>query len=61
MPEYETEIEQPGKILKFVKEVFDFNKKKSKTTGFGVKNTNTKPNAQQITNFFSTIKSRKQF
>ena len=43
MPEYETEIEQPGKILKFVKEVFDFNKKKSKTTGFGVKNTNTKP------------------
>ena len=40
----EKEIEQPDKILKIVEEVLDFNKKKLKTTWFGVKNTNTKLN-----------------
>ena len=59
MSEDEKEIEQPDKILEIVEQVLDFNKKTSKTTGFGVKNTNTKPNAQQITNYFNSIKSRK--
>ena len=45
MSEDEKEIEQPDKILKIVEEVLDFNKKNSRTRGFGVKNTNTKPNA----------------
>ena len=36
--------EKPDKILKIVKEVLDFSKK-SKTAGFGTKNTNTKSNA----------------
>ena len=45
MSEDEKEIEQPDKILEIVEKVLDFNKKTSKTTGFGVKNTNTKPNA----------------
>ena len=49
MSEDEKEIEQPDKILNM------------KTTEFRVKNINTKPNAQQITNYFSSIKSRKQF
>ena len=61
MSEDEKETEKPDKVLKIVEEVIDFNKKNPKTTGFGVKNTNTKTNAQQITNYLSSIKSRKQF
>ena len=42
--EDEKETEQTDKILKIVEEVLDFNKKISKTAGFGVENTNTKRN-----------------
>ena len=59
MSKNEIEYEKLDKILKIVEEILDFNKKNSKTTGFGAKNTYTKPNAQQITNYFSTIKGRK--
>ena len=45
MTEVEIKTEKPYKILEIVKEIFDFNKKKSKTTWFGTKNTNPKPNA----------------
>ena len=38
-------IEQPDKILKIVEEVLGFNKENSRTTGFGVKNTNIKSNS----------------
>ena len=43
--EDEKKIEQPDKILKIVEEVLDFNKENSRTTGFGVKNTNIKSNS----------------
>ena len=46
MSEDGKETEQPDKILKIVEEIVDFNrKKKPKTKGFGIKDTNTKPNA----------------
>ena len=44
------------KILNITNKNLNFSLKKQKRKG---QNTNTKPNAQQITNFFSSIKSRK--
>ena len=41
----EIENEKPDKIVEIAEEILDFNKKNSKTAGFGAKNTNTKPNA----------------
>ena len=43
MSEDEKETEKPDKILKLVEEILIFNKKNSRISGFGVKNTNTKP------------------
>ena len=53
MSEDEIKTEKPNKILEIVKEILDFNKKNSKTRAFGSRNTNPKPNAQQITDYFS--------
>ena len=46
MTEDEIKTEKPHKILEIVIEILYFNKKKSKTTWFGAKNTNPKPNAE---------------
>ena len=45
-----------NEIVNIVEKILDFDKKKTKRR---FKNSNTKSNAQHITNFFSTIKSRK--
>ena len=47
------------KILNIVDKILNFQGTKTKRTR--LKNINPKPNAQQITNFCSLIKSRKQF
>ena len=57
MSKDEIEIEKPDKILKIVEEIINFNKKKKKIR-IWLKNINIRPNAQQITNFFSSLKSR---
>ena len=57
MSEEEKKIEKPDKILKIVREILDFNKKNSKPNRRWLQNINIRPNAQQITNHFSSIKS----
>ena len=47
-------IEENEKIIDIVKRILYFNQLDQSRQGL-------KPNAQQITNFFSTIKSRKKF
>ena len=45
MSKEEIENKKTDKILKIIEESLDFNKKTLKTTRFGAKNNNTKPNA----------------
>ena len=51
------EIEENKQIIDIVERILEIKKKNSISTR--AKNTNTKQNAQQITNFFSSIKCRK--
>ena len=57
MSDDEIEIEKPDKIVDFVKKMIQFNRQSQE--GTGLKNNNTKSITQQITNFFSAVKSRK--
>ena len=50
-------IEENEKIIDIVEKILELNKEK--TIGVRTKNFNTKPNAQQITNYFRSIKNRK--
>ena len=50
-------VEENEKIIDIVERILELNSEKK--TRFRLKNINTKPNAQQITNHFSSIKSRK--
>ena len=53
------EIEKPHKIVNIVQKDSSLWQTKPRRTGN--KNTNTRSNGQQITNYFSSIKSRKLF
>ena len=57
MSEKEIETEKPDEIVRVVKMILDFNKQNQERKR--LRNFNTKSNAQQITNYLSSIKSRK--
>ena len=60
MSEEEIKNEKPNQIIEIISEIFDLNKDIQKEQkGSGIKNTNTKSNAQQITNYFNSVKCRK--
>ena len=60
MSKAEIENEKPSEIFGIVSEIIDFNKETQKQQeGSRLKILTLKPNAWWITNFFSTMKSRK--